>query len=68
MRLKASTGRWCACALSAMQIGQARSQWSVTSTMGTQVCCSWSVHSPQSSGQPLSGRVASLSGWLPARE
>ena len=45
---------WCAYWLLTMQIGHSRLQWSVTSMIGRQVCCSWSSQVPQSVGQPCS--------------
>ena len=53
--------------LSTMQIGHSRLQWSVTSTIGRQVCCSWSSQVPQSVGQPCSTSAANFSGSVPAR-
>ena len=38
-----------------------------TSTIGKQVCCSWSSHVPQSVGQPCSTVLRNISGSVPAR-
>jgi len=65
--LPTSTGVRCRLAgFFTRQIGQARSQWSVISMMGVQMCCSCSGHMPQECGQPAVKAVWKLCGTEPA--
>jgi len=47
------------------QIGHSKLQASVISIIGKQVCCWWSEHNPQSSGQPFSTFVEKYNGIVP---